>query len=71
MSPETFVSTAAIYDKMFGNEKGIPATFEMIHFIAWSPHSSQPKPAKRGSGKVSMKDLAKDFNTTLNVIKDE
>jgi hypothetical protein len=52
-------------------EKGILATFEMIYFIAWSPDTSQPKPAKRGFGTVSMKDLAKDFDTTLNIIKDE
>eukprot|EP01080_Neovahlkampfia_damariscottae_P009883 gene9883-2205_t len=71
LSPETFIATCSIYDKMFGTEKGIPVTFEMIHFIAWSPDASQPKPAKRGSATVSMKDLAKEFNTTVNIIKDE
>jgi NADH dehydrogenase [ubiquinone] 1 alpha subcomplex assembly factor 5 len=71
LSRETFIAAASIYEKMFGTEKGIPATFEMIYFIAWSPDASQPKPAKRGSATVSMKDLAKDFDTTLNIIKDE
>ena len=29
---------------------------EIIYICAWSPHASQPKPARRGSGGVSLKD---------------
>ena len=28
---------------------------EIIHLCGWSPHSSQPSPARRGSGKASLK----------------
>jgi hypothetical protein len=30
---------------------------QIIYMIGWSPDSSQPKPCKRGSAKVSMKDI--------------
>ena len=35
----------------------VPATFEVVHFIAWKPGAGQPKPLERGSGTVSLKDL--------------
>ena len=45
---------------MYGNEdKSVPATFQVLYFIAWKPHESQKKPSKRGSGEVSFKDLNK------------
>lgn len=71
LSRETFLATAAIYEKMYGTEQGIPATFEIIYFIAWSPDPSQPKPAKRGSGKISMKNLASDLKTDLFSIEEK
>ncbi|XP_059163683.1 arginine-hydroxylase NDUFAF5, mitochondrial-like [Physella acuta] len=56
---DTMLAAASIYKEMYGNDKGIPATFQVINFIAWKPDPSQPKPAKRGSGQVSLKDLDK------------
>lgn len=58
-------STAAVYEKFYGKpneEKNgggmcIPATFQIIYLVAWKPDPSQPKPLKRGSGEVSLKDL--------------
>ncbi|OQR77998.1 putative methyltransferase C20orf7 -like protein [Tropilaelaps mercedesae] len=48
------------YKQMYGDEKGtIRATFHILSFIAWKPHESQQKPAKRGSATVSLKDLDK------------
>lgn len=45
---------------MYGpEEEGIPATYQILFFIAWKPDESQKKPAKRGSGKVSLKDVDK------------
>lgn len=50
----------AKYKEMYGNEKGnIQATFHILSFIGWKPHGSQPKPAKRGSATMSLKDLDK------------
>ena len=45
---------------MYGDgseEGGIGATVQVIYMIGWSPHSSQPQPLARGSGKISMKDV--------------
>ena len=43
---------------MYGQEDGsIPATFEVVYMIGWSPHMSQPKPLPRGSGTHSFEDL--------------
>lgn len=49
-----------IYKEMYGNKDGtIPATFQILYMIGWKPHESQAKPAKRGSGTFSFKDLHK------------
>lgn len=54
----TMVAAAAIYQELYGKEDGtIPATFHILSFIGWKPDPSQPKPAKRGSQNVSLKDL--------------
>ncbi|KAG2379597.1 hypothetical protein C9374_006714 [Naegleria lovaniensis] len=71
LSRETIIGAAAIYDHMFREEKGVPATFEVIHMIGWKKDESQPKPARRGSGTISMKDLAKEMGTQLHVEKDD
>jgi hypothetical protein len=33
--------------------------FEIIHLLGWAPAPSQPKPAKRGSGTVSLAEALK------------
>lgn len=38
---ETMFAAAAIYQDMYGNEKGVPATFQIINFIGWKPDKSQ------------------------------
>ncbi|KAI5792439.1 hypothetical protein DFH27DRAFT_613641 [Peziza echinospora] len=38
-------------------DKVLPATFRVIYMIGWSEGPNQPKPLKRGSGQVSMKDI--------------
>ncbi|KAF8778597.1 Arginine-hydroxylase NDUFAF5 like protein [Argiope bruennichi] len=56
---DSLLAASAIYTEMYGNEdKTIPATFEIIYLIGWKPHESQAKPAKRGSGKISMKSIS-------------
>ena len=47
---DTFLSAAAIYQKLYGMEDGtIPATFQVMYMIGWKHHDSQPKPKRRGS----------------------
>ncbi|XP_067125244.1 arginine-hydroxylase NDUFAF5, mitochondrial-like [Centruroides vittatus] len=49
-----------IYNEMYGNEDGtVPAMFQILYMIGWKPHESQAKPARRGSGTFSFKDLHK------------
>jgi NADH dehydrogenase [ubiquinone] 1 alpha subcomplex assembly factor 5 len=44
--------------ELHGHEDGtVPATFQIMHMIGWKPHESQQKPAKRGSGKMNLKDV--------------
>ncbi|KAL0483415.1 NADH dehydrogenase 1 alpha subcomplex assembly factor [Acrasis kona] len=70
VSRETLLAAAAIYDNMYYDEqhKGVPATFEIMYFVGWSPDPTQPKSKRRGSATVHMKDLAKTMNTQLNTV---
>lgn len=62
LSRESLMAACAIYKEMYGNDDGtIPATFNFVYFIGWSPGPNQPKPAKRGSAKLSLKDMGKLF----------
>ncbi|KAI7690148.1 hypothetical protein SSS_09048 [Sarcoptes scabiei] len=76
---DSLLAAASIYQHLYSNysnEKnnnsqmnGIPATFQIFYFIGWKPHPSQPKPAKRGSASISIKEipnLEKLFNHSDN-----
>ncbi|KAJ8002182.1 hypothetical protein DPEC_G00177170 [Dallia pectoralis] len=57
---DTILAAAAIYQEMYGCDDGsVPATFEILYMIGWKPHSSQAKPAERGSANVSFGELSK------------
>jgi SAM-dependent methyltransferase len=52
-----FLRAAEIYAERFADPDGrIRATFSFIWMSGWAPHSSQPKPLRPGSAKVSLKD---------------
>ncbi|XP_076355286.1 arginine-hydroxylase NDUFAF5, mitochondrial isoform X2 [Tachypleus tridentatus] len=56
---DTILAAASIYKEMYGNSDGtIPATFQILYLIGWKPDETQAKPAKRGSGTMSLKDLS-------------
>lgn len=59
LSREKLLAAAAIYQNLYGQEDKVPATFQVIYLVGWKPDPSQPKPANRGSGQVSLKDLYK------------
>lgn len=65
ISRDVLIAASAIYDEMYQkkhpetDEHGVHATFQVIYFIAWKKHESQPKPMERGSANVSFKDLDK------------
>ncbi|MBA4097119.1 MAG: SAM-dependent methyltransferase [Rhodospirillum sp.] len=53
-----FAHAAAIYQERFADAQGrLPATFQILFLTGWAPDPSQQQPAKRGSGKASLKDL--------------
>lgn len=54
---DVLLAAEAIYRSLHGNEDGtIPATFRVIYLIGWKPSANQPKPLKRGSAQVNLKD---------------
>ncbi|KAK6183013.1 hypothetical protein SNE40_010569 [Patella caerulea] len=54
---DTMTAASAIYKEMYGNEHGVPATYQILYFIGWKPDPTQPKAAARGSGQVSLKNI--------------
>lgn len=53
-----FAAAAARYAEMYSDPEGrIKATVEFITLTAWKPADTQQKPAQRGSGQVSLKDV--------------
>ncbi len=60
LNPDLLMATQSIYKEMYGNDdQSLPATYQILYFIGWKPGDQQQKPAKRGSGQVSLKDLSK------------
>ncbi|XP_055917709.1 arginine-hydroxylase NDUFAF5, mitochondrial [Eupeodes corollae] len=57
LSRDTMFAASAIYKQLYGKDDSIPATFQIIYFVAWKPSPDQPKPLPRGSSEVSLKDL--------------
>jgi len=56
---DTMLAMAATYRELYGFEDGtIPATFQLISVIGWSPHSSQQQPKRRGSQQKSLKEIS-------------
>jgi SAM-dependent methyltransferase len=50
-----FLRAAEIYAERFSDPDGrIRASFEIVSLSGWAPHESQQKPARRGSGQVSL-----------------
>ncbi|CAD5209682.1 unnamed protein product [Bursaphelenchus okinawaensis] len=55
---DVLIAADAIYRSMFAKEQdALPCTFQVLSFIGWRPGPDMPKPAKRGSQNVSLKDL--------------
>lgn len=50
-----FLRAAEIYAERFSDADGrVRASFEIVSLSGWAPHASQQKPARRGSGQVSL-----------------
>jgi SAM-dependent methyltransferase len=49
---------AELYHQRYAGDDGtVPVTVELVFLTAWTPHESQQKPARRGSGQVSMTEI--------------
>jgi hypothetical protein len=54
-SRRLFLRTAEIYAERFSDPDGrVRASFEVVSLSGWAPHESQQKPARRGSGQISL-----------------
>lgn len=61
LSKEVLLAMDGIYRELHGNNDGtVPATFRVIFMIGWTGGEGQARPLKRGSGKISMKDVLED-----------
>ncbi|MDP2205799.1 MAG: methyltransferase domain-containing protein [Alphaproteobacteria bacterium] len=57
---QVILESARIYQEKYGDARGrVPATFQVIYAIGWSPHDSQQKPLKPGSAVVRLADMLK------------
>lgn len=57
LSRDVMTAAAAIYDELYKVDKGVSATFQLIHLVGWKPGPNQPKPLERGSQNASFADL--------------
>lgn len=58
LSKETLISAQSIYSALHGEEDGaLPLTYRVMFMIGWKESETQPKPLKRGSGDVNLKDI--------------
>jgi SAM-dependent methyltransferase len=49
------LEAARLYSEIYGDGAGlVPATFQVIYAIGWSPHASQQKPLKPGSAAAKL-----------------
>jgi SAM-dependent methyltransferase len=54
-SRRLFLRAAEIYAERFSDPDGrVRASFEVVSLSGWAPHESQQKPARRGSGQISL-----------------
>jgi hypothetical protein len=54
-SRRLFLRAADIYAERFSDPDGrVRATFEIVWLSGWAPHESQQKPARRGSGQITL-----------------
>ena len=54
------MEAARAYHEKFADKNGrIPATFQIIYAIGWSPHASQQQPMKPGTAKIKLAEFLK------------
>ncbi|CAI4232730.1 unnamed protein product [Auanema sp. JU1783] len=56
---DVLLAADCIYKAMYAKDEKYPATFRLVSYIGWKPGPLMPKPAKRGSQNVSLKDIGK------------
>ena len=75
VSPVSFCAMASLYDSIYGTDGVIPATYEIFHAIAWSPHPDHPRPSVRGSASASFHQLNsedhQEFNEVVQKLADD
>ncbi|MEP2531615.1 methyltransferase domain-containing protein [Shimia sp.] len=62
---QVLIRAAEVYVQEFMNQGRIPATFELIFLLGWSPDSSQPRPLRPGSANARLADALGASETKL------
>ena len=52
VSRDSFLAAAAVYDSLYRNEHGVPATFQVLYLAGWAPADGQQQADARGSAQV-------------------
>jgi SAM-dependent methyltransferase len=60
-----FLRAARIYQDVFGDAEGLPASFEVITLTGWAPADTQPKPLRPGSAQARLADALGTTETNL------
>lgn len=59
LTRETVAHAAGAFARMADPDGKTAETFSILYLSGWKPDPSQPKPARRGSGKISLADALK------------
>jgi NADH dehydrogenase [ubiquinone] 1 alpha subcomplex assembly factor 5 len=66
MTRRIMMATAEVYHDLFARPDGrIPASFDIVFLMGWSPHESQQQPLKPGSATVKLGDALDMFGKDL------
>lgn len=59
LTRETLARAASAFEAMAGPDGKVSETIEIVHLLGWAPAPDQPRPARRGSGTVSLAEALK------------
>eukprot|EP01134_Creolimax_fragrantissima_P004761 CFRG4761T1 len=58
LTEDVLEATTRIYKRDYGNSDGtIPASFDIVYFIGWTPDPSQQQPMKKGTAEFNLKEF--------------
>lgn len=73
LTKDLLIALEPIYKELHGDKKTghLPATFRFVYMIGWKPGKYLAKPAKRGSGSVSLQDALDGVTTATTTLTED